>query len=406
MRNIRVEALPGVPVGDLQVEMVERKGVGHPDSICDAIMDRVSVELSREYLSQFGRILHHNIDKAFLVAGDAEVRFGGGAIREPMKLIFGDRASQGVNGREVPIREIAIRTAKNWLRENLRFVDPGGADTLDGPHVTYQLEIKPGSAELVDIFNRDTIGANDTSAAVGYWPMTETERLVRESEQFINSRTFKEEFPEAGEDVKVMGVRLGRELRLTAAVAFVDRFIESEAQYFRRKQQLTDAVMSFLSRRSTMEKVTFDVNTLDEPGRGVGGIYLSVLGTSAESGDSGQIGRGNKVNGVISINRPMGTEAAAGKNPVSHVGKIYTIFTHQVAQKVYEEVEGVREVYIWMVSQIGKPIDDPVTAAQITLAKGVRKSAIHRRVRDVVDRELAGIHVFCRELAEGKYSVC
>ena len=406
MRNIRVEALPGVPVGDLQVEMVERKGVGHPDSICDAIMDRVSVELSREYLSQFGRILHHNIDKAFLVAGDAEVRFGGGTIREPMKLIFGDRASQGVNGREVPIREIAIRTAKNWLRENLRFVDPGGMDTLDGPHVTYQLEIKPGSAELVDIFSRDTIGANDTSAAVGYWPMTETERLVRESEQFINSRTFKEDFPEAGEDVKVMGVRLGRELRLTAAVAFVDRFIESEAQYFRRKQELNDAVMSFLSRRSTMEKVAFDVNTLDEPGRGVGGIYLSVLGTSAESGDSGQIGRGNKVNGVISINRPMGTEAAAGKNPVSHVGKIYTIFTHQVAQKVYEEVEGVREVYIWMVSQIGKPIDDPVTAAQITLAKGVRKAAIHRRVRDVVDRELAGIHVFCRELAEGKYSVC
>jgi S-adenosylmethionine synthetase len=406
MRNIRVEALSGVPVGDLQVEMVERKGVGHPDSICDAIMDRVSVELSREYLSQFGRILHHNIDKAFLVAGDAEVRFGGGAIREPMKLIFGDRASQGVNGREVPIREIAIRTAKNWMRENLRFVDPGGTDTLDGPHVTYQLEIKPGSAELVDIFSRDTIGANDTSAAVGYWPMTETERLVRESEQFINSRTFKEEFPEAGEDVKVMGVRLGRELRLTAAVAFVDRFIESEAHYFRRKQELNDAVMSFLSRRSTMEKVTFDVNTLDEPGRGVGGIYLSVLGTSAESGDSGQIGRGNKVNGVISINRPMGTEAAAGKNPVSHVGKIYTIFTHQVAQKVYEEVEGVREVYIWMVSQIGKPIDEPVTAAQITLAKGVRKSVIHRRVRDVVDRELAGIHVFCRELAEGKYSVC
>ena len=406
MRSIRVETLPGLPVGELQVEMVERKGVGHPDSICDAIMDRVSVELSREYLSQFGRILHHNIDKAFLVAGDADVKFGGGTIREPMKLIFGDRASEGLNGREVPIREIAIRTAKNWLRENLRFVDPGGPDTLDGPHVTYQLEIKPGSPELVDIFSRSTIGANDTSAAVGYWPMTETERLVRETEQFINSRTFKEEFPEAGEDVKVMGVRLGRELRLTAAVAFVDRFVENEGQYFRRKQQLYDAVMTFLARRTTMDKIHFDLNTLDEPGRGVGGIYLSVLGTSAESGDSGQIGRGNKVNGVIAINRPMGTEAAAGKNPVSHVGKIYTIFTHQVAQKVFEEVEGVREAYIWMVSQIGRPIDDPVTAAQITLAKGARKAAVERRVRDVVERELAGIHVFCRDLAQGKYSVC
>jgi len=406
MRNIRIETLSGVPVGDLQVEMVERKGIGHPDSICDAIMDRVSVDLSKEYLSQFGRILHHNIDKAFLVAGDADVQFNGGEIREPMKLIFGDRATYGINGREVPIREIAIRTAKNWIRENLRFVDPGGADAMDGPHMTYQMEIKPGSAELVDIFSRSTMGANDTSAAVGYWPMTETERLVRETEQFINSRTFKEDFPEAGEDVKVMGVRLGRELRLTAAVAFVDKFIPNEDHYFRRKKELYDAVMTFLSRRTTMEKISFDLNTLDEPGRGVGGIYLSVLGTSAESGDSGQIGRGNKVNGVISINRPMGTEAAAGKNPVSHVGKIYSVFTHQVAQKVFEEVEGIREVYIWMVSQIGKPIDEPVTAAQIILAKGARRSAVERRVRDVVDRELAGIDLFCRNLAEGKYSVC
>jgi len=323
-----------------------------------------------------------------------------------MKLIFGDRATDGLNGRVVPIREIAIRTAKNWLRENLRFVDPGGPDTMDGPHMTYQLEIKPGSAELVDIFSRSTIGANDTSAAVGYWPMTETERLVRETEQFINSRTFKEEFPEAGEDVKVMGVRLGRELRLTSAVAFVDRFIESEAQYFRRKQQIYEAVMAFLSKRTTMDKIIFDLNTLDEPGRGVGGIYLSVLGTSAESGDSGQIGRGNKVNGVISINRPMGTEAAAGKNPVSHVGKIYTVFTHQVAQKVFEEVQGVREVYIWMVSQIGKPIDEPVTAAQVIVAKGVRKSVVERQVHEVVERELDGIQVFCRDLAAGKYSVC
>ncbi len=406
MRNILVETLTGVPVGDSQVEMVERKGVGHPDSICDAIMDRVSVELSKEYLSQFGHILHHNIDKAFLVAGDAEVKFGGGTIKEPMRLIFGDRATYGMNGREVPVREIAIGTAKNWFRENLRFVDAGGPGDQDGAHVTYQMEIKPGSAELVDIFNRDTTGANDTSAGVGYWPMTETERLVRETEQFINSRTFKEEFPEAGEDVKVMGVRLGKRLRLTAAVAFVDRFIEGEEHYFRRKHALHEAVMAFLRKRTTMERIEFDVNTLDEPGRGLGGVYLSVLGTSAECGDSGQIGRGNKVNGVIAINRPMGTEAAAGKNPVSHVGKIYTIFTHEVAQKVYEEVPGIREVYVWMVSQIGKPIDQPVAAVQVILQKGIRKSAAERRVRDVVDRELAGIHVFCRDLAQGKYTVC
>src|SRR5438309_4106676 len=167
MRRIQVETLPGKPVGDQQVEMVERKGIGHPDSICDAIMDRVSVELSKESLSQFGRVLHHNIDKAFLVAGDAEVRFGGGVIREPMKLVFGDRATYGIDGREVPIREIAIRTAKNWLRENLRFVDPGGPDMLDEPHLTNGLEADAGSAEHLEIFKRSTSTANETSAAVG-----------------------------------------------------------------------------------------------------------------------------------------------------------------------------------------------------------------------------------------------
>ncbi|MGH2349196.1 MAG: methionine adenosyltransferase, partial [bacterium] len=56
MREIAVEVLPGTPVSEHEVEIVERKGVGHPDSICDAIMDRVSVALSREYLRRFGTI--------------------------------------------------------------------------------------------------------------------------------------------------------------------------------------------------------------------------------------------------------------------------------------------------------------------------------------------------------------
>ena len=60
------------------VEVVERKGLGHPDSICDAIMEEISLALSREYMEQFGVILHHNIDKGLLVAGEVERKFGGG----------------------------------------------------------------------------------------------------------------------------------------------------------------------------------------------------------------------------------------------------------------------------------------------------------------------------------------
>ena len=399
MRNTSVEFFSGKPVSEHEVEIVERKGVGHPDSICDAIMERVSIALSKEYLQRFGAILHHNIDKALLVAGAADVAFGGGRVTEPMRLIFGDRATAVVNGEHVPVGDIAVATARVWFRENLRFVDPE-------QDVIYDVQIKPGSPELVDIFKRDMPGANDTSAAVGYAPLTQTEEIVRRVEQLMNSRTFKEDFPEAGEDIKIMGFRQGQELSLTAAVAFVDRFLDGEAAYFRRKQELHDAVHDFVLRHTTFDGVRLDMNTLDQPGRGLGGVYLTVTGTSAESGDSGQIGRGNKVNGVISLNRPMGTEAAAGKNPVSHVGKIYTIMTHQVAARIYEEVPGVREVYVWMLSQIGAPIDRPkIAAAQIIPARGARKSVLRRRTLEILERELANINFLTRELAEGRYPV-
>ncbi|MBI4279617.1 MAG: methionine adenosyltransferase [Armatimonadetes bacterium] len=399
-RNIVVGTLQSVSVADQEIEIVERKGIGHPDSICDSIMERVSINLCKAYHERFGHILHHNIDKAFLVAGETEVRLGGGTVKDPMLLIFGDRATYSANGKEVPVAEIAVETAKRWIRENLRFVDPEA-------HVRYRVEIKPGSPELVDIFSRDVVVANDTSAAVGYAPLSETERTVKETERFLNSREFKAKFPEAGEDIKVMGFRQGKSLALTVAVAFVDRFIDSEATYFRRKRELTEAAEAHLRTRCTMP-ISLAVNHLDEPGRGLGGMYLSVLGTSAESGDSGQIGRGNRVNGLIAVNRPMGTEAAAGKNPVSHVGKIYTILTHQVAQKVYEELHGkVREVYVSMCSRIGAPIDQPkIASAAIILEKGARRERVLSQVRDILDRELADIHRLTRELSEGKYPVC
>ena len=124
MRNILLESLDRTPVEEQGVELVERKGVGHPDSICDAIMEEISVALCREYKQTFGRILHHNIDKSLLVAGRTSPRLGGGTVDEPMRLIFGDRAVYEYRGKKIPVSEIAEETAKKWLRGNLRFVTP------------------------------------------------------------------------------------------------------------------------------------------------------------------------------------------------------------------------------------------------------------------------------------------
>lgn len=401
-RNIVVEEVRQIPLEKEKLEIVERKGLGHPDYICDAILDRVSVNLSKAYMEKFGTIMHHNADKSLLVAGEVEVKFGGGKVKQPMLLIFGDRAISEVEGVGIPVEEIAIASAKDWLKEHLRFVDPE-------EHMRYQVELKPGSAALTDIFRRKgkVLSANDTSAAVGYAPMTKTEQIVLKTEQYINSKGFKKEFPESGEDVKVMGFRRNDELNLTIAVSFVDRFVESEKDYFRKKAEILERVEEFVRRDADFRKLEISINTLDMEGRGLGGIYLTVLGTSADGADSGQVGRGNRPNGVIPLNRHTGSEAAAGKNPMSHVGKIYNLLTHRMAGEIYERVFGLEEVYVWLVSQIGQPIDQPaIAASRVITEQGTSIEDVREEIAEVINSELENVDKFCVDLARGKIPIC
>ena len=400
-RNILVDALKQTPLEQQKLEIVERKGLGHPDSICDNIMDRISVRLSQEYLKKAGAILHHNIDKSLLAAGEAEPQFGGGKIKKPMLLVIGDRATFDFDG-GIPVDEIAVRTAKEWFKERLRFVDPE-------KHVRYQVELKPGHPELMDIFKRKgrVLGANDTSAAVGYAPMTRVEQTVLGTEKYLNSPEFKKRFPESGEDIKIMGYRKNNELRLTVGMALVDRYVKSESDYFKKKEAIQEEITRFVQRKSDFDKVMIELNTLDKKGRGVDGVYITVLGSSCEAGDSGQVGRGNRTNGIIPLNRPFCSEAAAGKNPVSHVGKIYNTLTHKIAGEICRQVSGLEEVYIWLLSRIGNPIDQPAVAAAQVVMKGNNSfDGVKREIEEVVDNELEHIDKFTDELAKGKIQIC
>jgi S-adenosylmethionine synthetase len=383
------------------IELVERKGTGHPDTICDSIMEAVCLDLCREYGRSFGHICHHNIDKGLLVAGRSLPETGGGIMLEPMKLIFGDRATYSCDGRLIPVGDIAEAAAKKWIRKNLRFVDPDN-------HILFQNEIKPGSPELTDAFARKVIGANDTSVGVGYAPFSETERLVLASEQYLNSPDLKDLFPEVGEDIKIMGYRFGRTLTLTVAIAFVDRYVRSPKMYFERKASLHEELQKFVEHENRLlDSVVIDINTLDDPSRGEGGMYLTVLGTSAEGGDCGQVGRGNRVNGIIPFNRPQTTEAAAGKNPVNHVGKIYNILSHEIAGMIHRETAGVREAVVYLCSQIGKPVDHPLVAsAQLVLEPEADLEEARKQAAEIIDRELEDIPQFITRLTEGKYRVC
>lgn len=410
MRNIAIEELKASEIYRQKVEVVERKGMGHPDYICDAIMEQISVNLSQKYLETFGTILHHNIDKGMLIAGEVEGKFGGGRVVSPMRLIFGDRATFEANGIEIDVPDLAINTAKEWFSDNLRFVDPES--------LYYQVELKRGSAELTDIFTRggEILGANDTSAAVGYAPLSPTERLAFECERYLNSRKFKKQYPESGEDIKVMGLRHRENMHLTVAMPLVDVFVESEEDYFKKKIELHEQIEEFAAGFAEKERGEFEacmclkptasLNTLDIPGRGMKGIYTTVTGTSAEDADSGQVGRGNRVNGIIPLNRPVSSEAAAGKNPVSHIGKIYNLLSHRIAARIYMEVPEVSEVYVWLLSEIGSPIDQPqIASAQLIMKKG-NLSDVEKEAAEIVENELENIHAFSMELAAGKCPIC
>jgi S-adenosylmethionine synthetase len=349
-----------------------------------------------------GEILHHNIDKGLLAAGRTEKRFGGGRVMRPMELIIGDRATFRACNRKIPVAEIAVDAAKEWLKANMRFVDPE-------KHVRYRVVLAQGSEELTDIFSRKGAvkSANDTSAAVGYYPLSPTERVVLELERRLNSRAFKKKHPETGEDIKVMGLRTGKDLDLTVAMPLLCRYVRSEREYFGMKEMLLRDMQRFVEGRREFRAARVHFNTLDVLGRGLGGVYLSLLGTSAEDADSGQVGRGNRVNGLISLNRPMGTEAAAGKNPVSHVGKIYNVLSHKIARELCENIEGVREATVLLLSRIGTPIDRPqMAAAQVVLGRGRRMSEVAGRVEEIFEREFRAINRFCGELSKGKHPIC
>ncbi|KRT60781.1 MAG: S-adenosylmethionine synthetase, S-adenosylmethionine synthetase [Thaumarchaeota archaeon CSP1-1] len=397
--GIFLEPIRSMPTFKKRFEIVERKGIGHPDTICDLVMNQVSIELSKMYLKETGAIQHHNMDKSLLVAGQSENKFGGGKITKPMKLVIGDRATFEVKGQKLPVEDVTISTAKKWFDNNLRFVKE--------EHVEYQLEVGTSSHELRSIFeNPKSFVANDTSALVGYAPFTKTESSVLETEEYINSQNFKKEFPESGEDVKVMGFRNDNTLDLTIAMAFVDSHVDSENHYFKRKQDMLQSISEFHRKRGDFDEVKITMNNLDTKNKGIEGLYLTVLGTSADNADSGEVGRGNMANRVISLTRPAGSEATAGKNPVSHIGKIYNALSFKLAEEIQKAVPDLEEVLVWMYNVIGKPVNEPkaiiiqpISDKELDLAK------FESAIKEIVEQNLNKMDEFCMQLASGKIEI-
>jgi S-adenosylmethionine synthetase len=361
MGDIVVEEFYYPSVEDMEVEIVERKGLGHPDYICDGVAEAVSKALSSYYLENYGRILHHNVDKVLLVGGQSNPWFGGGVVLQPIRIIVSGRLTTDVQlesgFKPIPFGTIIVDATKRWIKESFRFLDPE-------VHVIVDYKVGRGSVDLRAIVEAETDVplANDTSVGLAFAPLSSLERLVYETERYLNSRGFKSKLPMVGEDVKVMGLRRGSKIVLTIASAMISSLILDPGEYMSVKEQVKEEVLDLATRITPNHVVEVYVNTADIREKNI--FYLTVTGTSAEHGDDGATGRGNRVNGLITPFRPMSLEATAGKNPVSHVGKIYNVAAKDIAETIYMKLsnKGVREVYVSLLSQIGKPINKPQIA--------------------------------------------
>jgi S-adenosylmethionine synthetase len=395
MSNIYVERIIHTPVEEQVIEIVERKGIGHPDSLADGMAEAMSRELSREYIRRFGAVLHHNTDETQIVAGRANPEFGGGEVIEPIFVLLVGRATKFFDGEYIPTDKIAFKAAKKYIKEHMANLDPE-------TDIVFNVKLGEGSTDLQDVFRRkkgETALANDTSFGIGYAPLSDTEKLVYSIERRIYEE-FRRENPAIGEDVKVMGLREKDKITLTIAAAFVGKYVNSLSEYDSVKTELTEYVKE-ISAEYTDRQVEVFVNTADDYETGC--IYLTVTGTSAENGDDGSVGRGNRCNGLITPGRPMSMEATSGKNPINHVGKIYNILANMIAARCAEEVEGIREIYVKILSQIGKPISEPkALSIQVLPREGYDLERMERPIREIAEENLANINDITNLVIEGK----
>ena len=392
-----IEALRQSPVAARRVELVERKGLGHPDTICDSLVEAIAVALNRMYRERTGAILHYNIDKALLAAGQCVKGFGWGELKRPMTLFVGDRATFEADGETLPVEATMREAVDAWVATHLPRVRAGR-------DLEVRSVLAPGSVELCRIFEAAAIVvSNDTSGASGHAPFSPTEATVLAVERFLNGTEFKTRFPDTGEDVKVFGAREDGCLRLTIAMPLVCVVTASEAAYFIRKEEILGALAEKF--RDVPFAVDWRLNNLDARGRGADGAYLTVTGASAEDADSGQVGRGNRANGLIAFARPASGEAAAGKNAVAHAGKIYSVLSQRLAHLVHRRCPDLLEVYVHLMARIGEPVDRPWAGVQVILPESLALSDVERTIRDVVDSEVARLPAFREELVRGEHPV-
>lgn len=382
--------------------IVERKGLGHPDTLADHLAERLSRAYSAYTLDQFGAVLHHNFDKLALLGGASEVRYGAGRMTSPVRVLVNGRAAPSCGGVTIPVNDIVESEVRTFFSERLPEVvghlridfnitanSSPGAVLTDGEIPDRTRWFSPRS--VADLRERKVRLSNDTSLGTGWAPENVFETFVR---ALVDHFSGKSDFTRAnlwcGSDVKLMGYWDGERADVVLCVPQKSRHVANRSEYLANTSAVLDECHRLASERLDGARAEFRLNARDVPEKDE--LYLTYTGSSIESGDEGIVGRGNRVNGLITPLRPMNLEGASGKNPVYHVGKLYNLAASRLARRLHEETGDHAEVHL--VSTTGQRLDQPWRI----LVRLSSPDADHDKVQALVSESLEQFPLLTDEL--------
>jgi len=364
-------------INDTDYEVVERKGLGHPDNICDSIAEEISRNYSLFCLKNYGLILRHMVDKITVLGGSSKVSFGHGEMVRPIRILLNGRFTHQFNNEQIDYKQIVKSSIFDYFKKVFPLLDTDKwLEIIDnthfsqGPGVVYDdkgnsLNERKNFFMVVDEkmahLHNNNLRSNDTSTCVSYSPLSDLEQIVILIEKTLDSDEFKKDYPYIGTDIKVMGKRVKKEIGLTCCIPFIAKYTPDVEFYQEKIEWLKKIIIEMIKDKFPQYKVEIFLNTRDDIKNQ--DIYLTAIGSAIESGDEGAVGRGDRANGVISFNRSMSIEAPCGKNPVYHTGKIYTIISSLISEEIYSKLGLENTVYL--TSQMGRLIKNPWSAAVV-----------------------------------------
>lgn len=383
-------------INDTQFEVVETKGKGHPDNICDTLAEKISSNYSKYCIERYGVVLRHMIDKLSILGGGSKVQFGTGKMINPIRVLINGRFTDTFENEKIDYMEIISKTIRNYMKEIFPLLDVNeflliidNTHHNEGPGVVYNYDntTKNERDNFFEVKNKldlsrhnNSFRCNDTSTTVSYYPISDLEATVLSIEQTLNSTDYNNKHNWVGSDIKVMGIRKKSVIEITSCVPLISKYVKDVEDYKIKLKDIEEDILNIVKKKFPNNLIKVYLNTRDNYEKN--DLYLTVIGSAIESGDEGAVGRGNRSRGVIPFCRNFSMEASCGKNPVYHTGKLFTAIGDIISKKIYDKFK--IENTVFCTSKMGDSIIEPWNIS-IELNKKVSKTIIEEIDRFVTE---------------------